>query len=825
MKIATLPENEPARLAALKNYEILDTDSDAVLDSMVQLAAYICHTPIAAISLIDEQRQWFKAIVGLGAKETSRDVAFCAHAILQNEPMIVADALQDARFFDNPLVTSTPEIRFYAGVPLVASGGLHLGTLCVIDSVPRELTAEQLKAVEILANNIMTHMNLQLLQREAKQHLSVLAEKNVELQSGQDLLAKLSLQVPGMIFQYVLEANGHASIPYASDGIREIFELSAEQVKTDASAVFDLVHADDLDKLLASIADSARSLQPWYFEYRVILPVKGLRWLAGQSRPEKNENGSVLWYGFISDISERKLAEDRLREVSERLALATRAGGVGVWDFDVVHNALTWDDQMFALYGTTREQFGGAYEAWQQVVLPEDRPHADASIQQALAGGMIFDTEFRVRWPDGTIHNIRAMATVKFDANGCPLRMIGTNWDITELKRAQQAMQQAKEVAEGLASSKSEFLANMSHEIRTPMNAVIGLSELALESEDPAEKQSHLKQINESSKDLMGILNDILDLSKIEAHQLSVENITFNFDDLLASVNRMFDAREKGVAFKIIRDEQIASLLLGDPLRLRQVLINLLGNAFKFTDKGRVTLEVTQLQAGTDNTTLRFFVRDSGIGMTIEQLDSLFQPFSQADSSISRRFGGTGLGLTISRNLVHLMGGELLVESQTGTGSTFSFILTFAKAGDHQPRLAEKAADVRELVQLLQGKRVLLTEDNRINQLVATKMLEKNGLLVNIANNGAEAIQRLQEAVYDVVLMDIQMPVMDGLEATRLIRQDAMFATLPIVAMSAGVTLDEKDACDKAGMTSFVAKPINSAELMNKLLEVLKLDR
>lgn len=825
MKIAPLPKDEQARMAALLDYEVLDTELDSALDSMVQLASYICQTPIAAISLIDEHRQWFKASTGLDAKETSRDVAFCAHTILENETMIVENAQLDERFFDNPLVVSAPEIRFYAGVPLAAPEGQHIGTLCVIDRVPRVLSPEQINAIKILANNIMAHLNLNLSHRMSRQHVDSLNLKNAQLQTSQNLLTKLSHQLPGMLFQFRLFPDGNVSMPYASDGIFEIFELPAVQIKEDASLLFTRVHPEDYEILMASIHESARTQQPWRLEYRVMLPMRGLRWLEGQSRPEKLSDGSVIWHGYLSDVTERHQAAVSLHEVSERLALATQAGGVGVWDWDVVNNALTWDDQMFALYGLHRDQFVGAAEAWSSAILPEDTAQAQACMHNALANKQHYDTEFRVRWPDGSIHNIRALASVKFDSAGKPLRMTGTNWDITELKQSQQALQRAKEVAESLAQSKSEFLANMSHEIRTPMNAVIGLSELALDSTDPAEKQSHLQQINDSSRSLMGILNDILDLSKIEAHQLSVEKIQFNLTELLDSIQRIFTLSAAGcdIEFNVVRDADIHQLLLGDPLRLRQILTNLLGNAFKFTQKGRVTLNVSKIENTTDSTTLRFSVKDNGIGMSDGQVSTLFQPFSQADSSISRRFGGTGLGLTISRNLAQLMGGDIKVESQAGAGSTFSVELTFSKVqvSDPQRRQSDKAPpELREIAHALRGKHVLLTEDNRINQLVASKMLEKIGLLVDIANNGEEAIQRLQEKTYDIVLMDIQMPVMDGLEATRLIRQDARFTNLPIVAMSAGVTLDEKSACDKAGMTGFVAKPINSSELINKLIEL-----
>jgi signal transduction histidine kinase len=395
-----------------------------------------------------------------------------------------------------------------------------------------------------------------------------------------------------------------------------------------------------------------------------------------------------------------------------------------------------------------------------------------------------------------------------------------------------RGIKEASFKADASSRAKGEFLANMSHEIRTPMNAVIGLAELALGSKDDKLRQDYLRQIFDSAKSLLEILNDILDISKIEAGEMTIVNDVFDLDELLNSLRRMFSFRtqEKSLILNIIRPPALPGKLIGDQKRLQQVLVNLLGNAIKFTEHGSVQLEIRNVESQNSKLQIYFDVKDSGIGMTEEQLNKLFKSFVQADNSISRRYGGTGLGLSISRQLAHLMGGEIQVQSEPGAGSTFSLQLTLEVASaeqaveftQRQQRLnAEslKAADVG----LLQGKRVLLVEDNRVNQLVASQLLKKNGIVVDIANNGQEAIDLLQTVQYSIILMDIQMPVMDGLEATRRIRKDGRFKFLPIIAMSAGVTLEEQDQCAAAGMSAFLGKPIDSKLLTQKMIEMLLL--
>jgi len=598
---------------------------------------------------------------------------------------------------------------------------------------------------------------------------------------------------------------------YLSPTFKRMFGYADDEMENSPQAWQNIMFPEDLPSVFKAFDRhvKSRGQDPFYNEVRYWHRDGSTVWVicAGRVVRWTEDWKPVRMVGCHIDITQRKRSEEDLQISTLRLSLATRAANVGVWEWDIVQNNLVWDDQMYALYGITRETFGGAYESWRSGLHPDDEKRGDEEIQQALAGEKEFNTEFRVVWPDGSVHNIRAMSIVIRGDDGKPLRIIGTNWDITEQKKNEEVLHLAKVQAEAASKAKSEFLANMSHEIRTPLNGVIGFTELLMQTPLNELQLQYAQNANVSGKALLGIINDILDFSKIEAGKLELEIIETDLVELVGQAMDIikFQAAQKGLELLLDVQPGLPRMAKVDPLRLKQILTNLLGNAVKFTEQGEVELCLSHEALPGGQSCFHFTVRDTGIGISDIQQQKLFQAFSQADSSTTRKFGGTGLGLIISSLLASRMGGSITVESSFGKGSVFRCSI---EASCRQAA-SDKAVP-------LPVRNVLVVDDNAANRRILEANFRHWGIDYTDCDSGAACLQLVKARQFDLVIMDYHMPGMDGLATVRYIRNYLQHNSLhtPVILLhSTSDNQELRDTCRELGIRFQLVKPVKADEL------------
>jgi PAS domain S-box-containing protein len=607
-----------------------------------------------------------------------------------------------------------------------------------------------------------------------------------------------------------------------------------------------LVHPDDIAQCYEDI-DKCLNHETLLYEneHRLRCKDRSYKWILARGKVfEVDANGQALrLMGTHTDLSDRKRAALELQQLSERLTLALKSGAIGCWDWNINDNSLYWDDRMYEIYGVTKQPDDRlTYETWLQAVHPEDLHIIESILQQSAAGVSDFDAEFRIVRPDGEVCSIKDYGVVIRDSFGNAQSMIGINLDISDRKQAEAQLQQINKELLRATKLKDEFLANMSHELRTPLNAILGLSNVMGEQVLGSLNEKQLKAIGtveSSGEHLLSLINDILDLSKISSGMMELDTESVSVLNLCDS--SLVFVKQQAFQKKVQIDSKIPQHINNinvEERRIRQVLVNLLSNAVKFTPcEGKVSLLVAFGQGDTwqgeamipqqfriqNSPMIIFQVVDTGIGIDSNDLQRLFQPFIQVSSSLNRQYEGTGLGLALVKQIVELHGGQVMAESEVGKGSRFTFALPYDMAPStpeaKQTPIALSPIEInpdRAIAPL-----ILLVEDNEANIDTFTSYLTAINYRVIFAKNGRDALSMAKANFPDIILMDIQMPDIDGLEAIRLIRADESIAAIPIIAVTALAMEGDRERCLAAGANEYLSKPIKFRQLNSAIQQIL----
>ena len=566
-------------------------------------------------------------------------------------------------------------------------------------------------------------------------------------------------------------------------------------------------------------ANQFRNLEPQsYYEFPMRASNGNIIWVGQNVRARFNDDNRIIGYLAVArDITAQRRAERQLRQSEEKYRSIIENLQFGMMEVDVEGRVTRMYDGMSRMTGYTEEELLGKHPA--EILLPKQWREYMAEQQRRRKEGESHVYEVQVKKKDGSLVWAMISGTPLYDEQGRVSGSIGVHLDLSDRKRIEDELREAQQRAEESARTKEQFLANMSHEIRTPMNGIKGMMQLLNRTQLDPDQQRYMRNMMDSSDHLMVLINDILDLSKIEAGKLSLETVPVALAHLLEHVESVFNQRAavKGIALDTWLDPRIDFNVLTDPTRVRQVLDNLVNNAIKFTETGGVSVSISLLHAHDNQHALRFSVKDTGVGIELKRIHDVFETFTQESDSTTRMYGGTGLGLPICKQLVELMGGEIGIRSVKHVGTEVTFNLTLEGTTETPP--TQRALHLDSFGGL-KGVRVLLAEDHDINRFLAAKLLQDAGVIVIHAENGQEAIDQLGTHQVDLVLMDMQMPVLDGLDATRHIRNE-LKSEVPIVALTANAIQGDRQRCLDAGMNDYLAKPFEPAELLGKMADLL----
>jgi PAS domain S-box-containing protein len=676
-----------------------------------------------------------------------------------------------------------------------------LGSWAVAGAMIRRLNGSLRAAQESLRNAVEQRHKLEVELRDTKES-STFAQASAGVATFDVNVRSDALTCSGNYFEFL-------SIPETNRA-------------SDRASFLARIHPDDINTVLMPENKITGDATTYQREYRIVLDQGQVRWINEKGNITRDSTGEVTRIiGAMIDITDLKSAVAALHSAEERLARAVRGTQDGLWEFNAIDKSFWFAPRFEQMLGYDPGELRTGIDSFLELTHPEDREHVKADIWTHVGSESPYDVEFRLRHKSGHYEWVRSRAQGGFDARGQSAKLAGSIQLITDRKEAEKATLEAVRVAESANRAKSDFVANMSHEIRTPMNGVLGMADLLLDTQLDALQRDYAETIRDSGTSLLTVINDILDFSKVEAGKLELESVNVDLRDTFEDVSRLLSiqAHAKGLELTAQIDEKLPRFVKGDAGRIRQILLNLAGNAIKFTAKGEVSLEIKVLATSETGTTVRCEVRDTGIGIPADRLGTLFAPFMQVDTSTTRRFGGTGLGLSIVRRLVDLMGGETGVESVEGTGSLFWFTAHFAPVTDGKQLIFPAPPAIK-------GQRVLVVDDNTTNRKVLMGQLLLCGVDPVAASSADEALALMRQASaagrpYDAALLDHLMPDCDGAELGRVIVRDGSINSTRLILLTSSGQRGDGRLFAHIGFAGYLLKPVTQRDLTECLILVL----